>query len=258
MEERVRWFNRLSRPKQTPTGLPNHWVFGVCHVDLHPPGDLVLAVHPRSSYLLQGGPAQILSLVTGPDKAEAIISCLLDAFIRGDANPLGRQPTDPPPFAPWTWSTLDPEIAKAVQDGLVNHGIRPELCQVGICSAEERGILETVRDEVFEKLMSMQTHQLPTTVDRGNSTRCHGCGMSRESFFQPLKKCARCNGAFYHSKECQKKHWTHHKPNCLPLAIVPDVDVYTYYKTIAPADPDAHALMSSLNLDPHPPRSGIG
>lgn len=257
MEERVRLFNRLPRPKQTPSGLPNHWVFGVCHVDLRPPGDLVLAVHPRSSYLLQGGQAQILSLATGPDKAEAIIPCLLDAFIRGDVNPLGRQPTDPPPFAPWTWSTLDPDIARAVQDGLRNHGIRPELCQVGICSAEERDILETVRAKLFEKLMQIQAYHLPTMVDQGDSTRCHGCGMSRESFFQPLKKCARCNKAFYHSKDCQKKHWKHHKPTCFPPN-VPDLDAYTYYNTNASADPGAHALMRSLNLEPRPPRSGIG
>ncbi|KAK3903551.1 hypothetical protein C8A05DRAFT_43218 [Staphylotrichum tortipilum] len=258
MEERVRSFNKLPRPKQTPSGLPNHWVFGVCHVDLHPPGDLVLAVQPQSSYLLQGGPAQILSLGTGPDKAEAIIPCLLDAFITGGAlNPMARQPTDPPPFAPWTWSTLDPEIAEAVQDGLRNHGIRPELCQVGICSAEERDILETARARIFEMLLPAVDHDLPTTVDQGDSTRCHGCGMSRESFFQPLKKCARCNKAFYHSKECQKKHWKQHKPACLPLGNVPDLDAYTYYNSRARADPAAQALMRSLNLGPPPPHGGI-
>lgn len=258
MEERVRSFNRLPRPKQTPSGLPNHWVFGVCHVNLNPPGDLVLAVHPRSSYLLHGGPAQILSLGTGPDKAKAIIACLLDTFIRGDVHPLGRQPNDPQPFAPWTWTTLDPEIAEAVQDGLRTHGIRPELCQVGICSAEERDILETARARIFEKLMLVQTHRLPTTVDQGDSTRCHGCGMSRESFFQPLKKCARCNKAFYHSRDCQKKHWKHHKPTCFPLANAPELDAYAYYNTNAPADPAAHALMRSLNIEPPPTRSAMG
>lgn len=164
-------------------------------------------------------------------------------------NPLGRQSTDPPPFAPWTWSTLDSEIAEAVQDGLRNHGIKPELCQVGICSTEERDILETVRAQLFEGLMPAS--HIPTTVNQGDPTRCHGCGMSRESFFQPLKKCSRCNDAFYHSRDCQKKHWKHHKPDCLPsLASVTDIDAYTYYKTNAPADPDAAALLRSFNLDP--------
>jgi hypothetical protein len=82
-----------------PSGLvPNHWVFGVCHVNMDPPGDPVLAVNPQSQYLIQGGLAQILSFPTTREKAEAAISCLLlDAF----ANPADRS-VDPsvPAFAP--------------------------------------------------------------------------------------------------------------------------------------------------------------
>lgn len=81
MEARVRLLNNLPRSEKTPSGLPNHWVFGVCHVDLDPPGDLLLAVHPQSIYLNQAGPAQILSLASVAEKAEAIIPCLLDSFI---------------------------------------------------------------------------------------------------------------------------------------------------------------------------------
>jgi len=251
MEERVRSFNGLPWPKQTPSGLPNHWVFGICRVDLPQPGDMVLAVHPPSSYLLQGGPSQILSLATGPDKAEAIVPRLLDAFIKWQADP-----TDAPPLAPWTWSTLDPEIAETVQDSLRKHGIRPKLCQVGVCSAEERTALETVRARLFEGLME-RLPQLPAAVPQGDSTRCHGCGTSRDSFFQPLKKCARCNNAFYHSKDCQKTHWKRHKPTCISPADVPNLDANTYYRAAAPLDPGAGALMASLNLDPNPSRGAI-
>ncbi len=52
-------------------------------------------------------------------------------------SPMARQPTDPPPFAPWTWSTLQiSRLTEAVQAGLGNHGIGPELCSVGVRSAE--------------------------------------------------------------------------------------------------------------------------
>jgi hypothetical protein len=254
MEQKVRSFNQLSRPSKAPSGLvPNHWVFGVCHVDLHPPGDLVLAVNPQSRYLQQAGPAQILSLTSAPAKAEAIIPCLLDAFMGG------QQPTDhPPPFAPWTWSTLDAETAEAVQEGLRNHGVRPELCEVGVCSAEERDILEETRASLFEQLMQNMPHRPPTAVDQGDSTRCHGCGMSRECFFLPLKKCARCGQAFYHSRDCQKKHWKHHKAVCSPTTNLPGLDSFAYYNSKAPTDPAARALMSSLNMEFNPPHSGIG
>ena len=253
MEEKVRSFNKLPRPRQTPTGLANHWVFGVCHVDLDPPGDLILAVHPQSTYLNQGGPAQIFSLATAADKAEALIPCLLDAF-------MSQHPGNPPPFAPWTWSTLDPDIAQAVQDGLRNHGVKYELCQVGVCSAEEREILESARASLFENLesMLMPPRTRSATVEPGDATKCHGCGMSRECFFQPLKKCSRCSSAFYHSRDCQKAHWKRHKPTCSPATNnPPDPDAFAYYNTKAPTDPDARALMSSLRLESHPARGGI-
>ena len=250
MDERVGLFNTLPRSEATPSGLPNHWIFGVCHVDMHPAGDLLLAVHPQSHFLLQGGPAQILALATGREKAEAIIPCLLDAFTK-------RLEQDPPPFAPASWSTLDPEIAGALEAGLRNHGVRPELCHVGICSDEEREILETARASMFDKLMSMVAFQ-PTPVQQGDSERCHGCGLGRQSFFQPLKTCSGCKNAFYHSRDCQKKHWKRHKPTCVSRTSAATVDSFAYYNTIAPTDQAALALMKELKLDSHPSRGGLG
>jgi hypothetical protein len=114
MEAKVRSFNDLPRSEKTPGGLvPNHWVFGICHVDINPTGDVIMAVNPRSDYLKQAGPGQILSLPTTQEKAEATIPYLLDAFTK-------VEPGDPSPptFAPWTWSTLDPNMAQAIEDGL--------------------------------------------------------------------------------------------------------------------------------------------
>jgi hypothetical protein len=251
MEAKVRAFNNLPRSKKVPSGLvPNHWVFGVCHVDLHPPGDLVLAVNPPSRYLIRGGPAQILSLPTTHEKAKAAIPYLLDAFV---------EPTGPsvPTFAPWTWSTLDPDMAQAIEDGLKQHGVKSALCKVGICTAEERDILEEARDTLISELTEAFQSIERDPVGPGDSTKCHGCGMNRECFFQPLKKCSRCGEAFYHSRECQKKHWKHHKTTCYAPGVSPSLDACDYYYTKAPTDPEARALMSSLRLEWQPRHRGI-
>lgn len=57
MEAKVRAFNNLPRSEKVPSGrFPNHWVFGVCHVDIQQAGDLVLAINPGTLYLNQTGP----------------------------------------------------------------------------------------------------------------------------------------------------------------------------------------------------------
>lgn len=40
---------------------------------------------------------------------------------------------------------------------------------------------------------------------------CYTCLKNGE-----VKLCGRCRHAFYCSKICQRKHWTKHKPNCIP------------------------------------------
>lgn len=252
MEAKVRSFNNLPRSNTVPSGaLPNHWVFGVCHVDMHPSGDLVLAVNPGSGYLNHAGPAQILPLPTTREKAEATIPYLLDAFV----NPTPSD-SSAPTFAPWTWSTLDPDMAQAIEECLKKHDVKPALCEVGVCTAEERDTLEAARARLFGLLSQLSEDTEPDAVGPGDSTKCHGCGMSRECFFQPLRKCARCGEAFYHSRECQKKHWKHHKPTCRAPGTTPSFAAHDSHSMKAPTDPEARALMSSLRLEGHPNRGG--
>lgn len=274
MDGTVRSFNRLARPRTTPSGLPNHWVFGVRHVPLEPPGDLVVAVHPRSEFFFQGGPGQILSLSNVTEKAQALLPLLLDAFIKGSQSPLGGQPTDPPPFAPWTWATEDPELAKALEDCLSQHGVVNELCQVGTCSEDDKSILEQAWSGVYQSMLNLigrgaQPARSRPAISSGDTTRCHGCGMSGESFSEPLKKCSACGKAWYHSQDCQRKHWKEHKPACLAQRPKntnahsnPDTgtsastssaagsmaDAHKYYNTTARSSPEAQALMKTLYL----------
>ena len=44
---------------------------------------------------------------------------------------------------------------------------------------------------------------------------CGGCGITQEN----MLRCSRCNQKAYCGKECQKKDWREHKPNCHPLEI---------------------------------------
>lgn len=139
-------FSSLPRPRTTPSGLPNHWVFNVRHVPLNPPGDLVVAVHPRSYFQLQAGPAQILALPTSAERAEALIPHLLQAFITGgDPNAAS--------WAPWSWSTDDQELASALEVKLRVHGVASELCTVPVCSAAEKEVVDDAWSSLVGTLM---------------------------------------------------------------------------------------------------------
>ncbi|KAK1992388.1 hypothetical protein LX36DRAFT_588524 [Colletotrichum falcatum] len=236
MEQTVRSFNALSRPRTTPTGLPNHWVFGVRHVPIRPEGDLVVVVHPLSSYLLSSGPAQILSLTSASDKAKALVPLLLDAFLKGNGSSGALSQTSEPFFAPWSWEVDDPDLVSAIASELKKHGVKNALCSIGACSAQDRAILD--------------------------KSKCHGCGAHHASFAEPLKKCSACGLAWYHSQDCQRQHWKQHKKACLAARLAPNpspaaslganpaLDPHTYYNQVARRSPDAQQLLRALRLDP--------
>lgn len=127
-------------------------------------------------------------------------------------------------------------MAKEIEDGLKKHGVKPELCKVGVCTAEERTILEEARDNLFTKFTGVLRDMKPSHVSPGDAKKCHGCGMSHDCFFQPLKRCARCEKAFYYSKECQKKHWKQHKAVCPAPGATPSLSAYDYFNKKAPTD----------------------
>ncbi|KAK4097072.1 hypothetical protein N658DRAFT_562031 [Parathielavia hyrcaniae] len=259
MEAKVRSFNNLSRPETLPSrpgGLTNHWVFGVCHVDLVSPADRVLAVNPQSGFVIQAGPAQIFSLPTTIERAKATIPSLLDAFVNLSESTLAELPI--PSFAPRTWSTLDPDMAQAIEHALKSHDVKPALCKVGVCTDEERNILEAARESCISRWAQEVGDIEPErdAVGLGDWTRCHGCRKSRECFFRPLHKCGECEAAWYHSGECQRKHLEHHKPMCVAPYDASTLDAQAYYSMKAPLNPLAVALMTALRLGKSPYGSG--
>ncbi|VBB79594.1 Putative protein of unknown function [Podospora comata] len=238
MEEKVRSFNSLPGPADME--LPNvfgrnHWVFGVCHVGIKNPSDILIAVNPEIDFIKQTSPCQILSMPTTQGKAEATVPHLLDAFLIPEGfNPKATA------LLPGSWSTLEPEMAQAIEDELKNHGVTPALCKVGMVFREP--------------------------VKLGDSTRCHGCRMGQASFFEALKRCAQCGRAWYHSRGCQRAYWIVHKETCRapaatasPAAVFPPkLDAHDYYTTKAPNDPEARDFMKSLCLEDDSKRGGIG
>ncbi|KAK2014790.1 hypothetical protein LZ32DRAFT_690259 [Colletotrichum eremochloae] len=278
MEHTVRSFNALSRPRSTPTGLPNHWVFGVRHVPINPEGDLVVAVHPLIRYALTAGPAQILSLSSASEKAKALVPLLLDAFLDGNRSNVAHPRVGGPFHAPWSWNVDDPELTAAIMGELKRLGIKNALCSIEGCSAGEKEILDETWLAFLKDLTDVmqnapKQHMGPqaaipssSAVELGDRSKCHGCGSNRESFAAPLKMCSGCGQAWYHSQDCQRQHWKQHKKACVanrsganappastPGAVNTTADPYTYYNQIARQSPDVQQLLRALRLDPGSP-----
>lgn len=165
MDAKVRSFNNLPKPEKLPGGeFANHWVIGICHVDVRPTYDLVIALSQHNPSTKQVR-AEVLSLPTTQERAEATIPYLMDVFADSSSN-LDRSVQL---FAPWTWSTLDPDMAHALEDAIRKHGVKPELCKVGVCSAEERAHLEAIRDLCITQYAEWKGRK-PNPVAWGDST----------------------------------------------------------------------------------------
>ncbi|KAF6807017.1 hypothetical protein CSOJ01_08440 [Colletotrichum sojae] len=246
MEDLVRSFNLLRRPETSPSGLPNHYVFGVRQIPLDQPSNMVLAVNPQSRFLFTDGPDKILSLPSVSARVEVVIRLLLEMFING----------------------IDPE------NSLVTKEEPNELCRVGTCSAEESQILDeshTVLLEKFSEALGLNLAPLPQDVAPGDPSRCHGCRRMGENFSAPLWKCSACQQAWYHSQDCQRNQWKEHKPTCLANRAAPAPNqkasgpsmsssnsksiASAYYNKVAHLTAEGQALIRSLSLKYPPTRT---
>ncbi|EAQ83147.1 predicted protein [Chaetomium globosum CBS 148.51] len=151
MEAKVRSFNNLPRPGNLE-GIKS---LGFWCLPYRPSSTRrsCTGCQPIESggYRNQAAPAQILSLSTTRQQPEATIPFLLDAFV----NP---KPMD------------NPDMAQAIKSGLKKHGVSPALCKVGVCTAEERDILEAAGaklSKLTESLLDIERD----AVAPGNSTK---------------------------------------------------------------------------------------
>ncbi|KAJ6134437.1 Zinc finger MYND-type [Penicillium sp. IBT 18751x] len=178
---RVKKCNTLRRPERDAWGAPNHYHFSRPH-------------HVE-------GRARITPL-SPDDQAKIIVSLLLESFItrfdEGDAI-IHVMPHDLMPWAPWSWSTTDDALARAVSARLEAVGVRSELCQV----------------KWSESLLTQMT-SLPADMGAQDVGKwCGGCGFT-PSLDTELLRCARCKQARYCTKACQKEDWKLHKNRCTP------------------------------------------
>ncbi|KAK2792083.1 hypothetical protein FQN51_001921 [Onygenales sp. PD_10] len=126
----VHAFNNLPRRPKVPSGtVDNHWHFNVHHVPLQPPGDLLFLLNPASLYIHVEGPKQIGNLTSPSARADIILPLLLKSFVTGLQQ---GGPSELAPFAPWSWSTKDEALARALEEKLRAVGVREELCSVAV------------------------------------------------------------------------------------------------------------------------------
>lgn len=269
MADTVTSFNRLNRPERAPSGLVgNHWYFAIRHVPLQPAGDIVQIINPESHFQVCTDRSQILSLPNLAAQADVIVPLLLETFIKGVHRGPDGLPTvsDPqvPSFAPFSWGTRSPGLARAVETKLRALGVRADLCTVQPGTKEQ----DEAADESWSKVMDVLINNLetadPNQASQGRSI-CGSCKKDSSWFSAGLMKCSRCNTQSYCSRDCQKKDWKQHKKSCGQRGTSDGqqsssttgqaLDPVDYYHKVAHTVPEAKVLADSINL-PLPPRGG--
>jgi hypothetical protein len=266
IEALVRAFNNLPRSPKVPSGLvDNHWQFGVHHVPLTPPGDLLYLINPGSRYGHSEGPAQILSLPSAAARAEILVPLLLKSFV--DALVTQADPYPPvSAYAPWSWGTGNEELAKALEERLKAVGVRKELCKIKIgddasCAIEEEG-WSTLLHELIEMTGSeaKKTIAASNTAQNQHQDICANCKKAPTDSVKVLRFCGACKSVRYCSRDCQKVHWKKHKKDCKHNTISASqgssVDPIEYYRTVAANMPEAQKLAREIGLIFAPPPNG--
>jgi MYND finger len=246
MDSIVAAFNQLPRPKQIPSGpVPNHWYFTIRHVPLDPPADIVQIIHPQSRFQHSGGPTQINSLSSLRERVNVIIPLLLEEFIKGlDRDPLGNPTPNSNGLAPWTWSTKDAELARALEARMKQLGVKKELCVIKASTQEDEDIANESWSHLVGQMMGMmgRNAKAKKAVAAAESSKngqgepaCFQCGKTTE-----VKRCANCQSAWYCSRDCQKAHWKVHKRTC---------GAFLFYSHGAPTNAEARRLADEISID---------
>ena len=69
----------------------------------------------------------------------------------------------------------------------------------------------------FMDLMSHMGEFKKQVDEKMGSKYCKSCNKLETEDF-PLKRCSRCQNAYFCNQECQRRAWKMHKPQCVPVA----------------------------------------
>ena len=130
-------FNTLPRPERDAFCRRNHYHFAVKALP-GVPGEAVLFANPYNNHHDCEGRSRI-SPLSPDEQAKTIVPLLLEAFVNrfDEQGIIPQMGSNMEPFAPFTWSTTDESLAQAVSRRCRAIGVRSDLCEVAVTTAEE-------------------------------------------------------------------------------------------------------------------------
>lgn len=213
----LRRFNGFQRPEKDTRGAPNHWHFDVREMPQFP-GELVFITNPFNRAFHGEGRTKITGLPVHK-QAQIIIPLLLEAFdTQFDGSATGIM-ADMRPFAPFSWSTTNEALARAISTRCRTLGIRTELSTVTVSSAEHVKIADVCwkrwESDVTQAIMGY--HGLRDDGEEnveleGGCAHCH----FTPSLERPLFPCSHCGTVYYCSEQCQVMDSSSHAARCAP------------------------------------------
>ena len=262
MGDIVASFNRLNRPERILVGtVRNHWYFTIRHMPFYPAGDRVQITNTESRWHISTDQKQILSLPTLAARVDIIVPLILETFVKGVHRlPDGRPNPSLPTYAPFSWGTKSPELARAVEKKLRALCVRADLCTVMPGIKEQNDIADESWMQFMNSMVNMGM-ALPEQASPGRVI-CGGCKKDSSWFSDGLMKCSKCNTKSYCSRGCQRGDWKEHKKVCgesndqqSSSSAAQPMDPSEYYHKVAHTVQEAKILADSISL-PLPPRGG--
>ncbi|CAG7963338.1 unnamed protein product [Penicillium nalgiovense] len=185
-------FNSLQRLERDAFGRRNHYHFAVKALP-GVPGEAVVFANPYNKHHECEGRSRI-SPLSPDEQARIIVPLLLEAFVNRFDEPglIPQMGSNMEPSAPFTWSTTDESLAKAVSRRCQEIGIRRDLCDVGVTTAEELRSAEACWTKWSMALVeAMAMFDLPDDGVENVEVSCGNCGFT-PSIDKPLHPCSQC------------------------------------------------------------------
>ncbi|KAJ7146294.1 hypothetical protein C8R44DRAFT_656519 [Mycena epipterygia] len=208
MSDSVDIFNKLLRSPRVPSGrAPNVWHFDIRYIQLQPPSHMLFLFQPESTLthteLIPIGQPPDLGFIFFPDTAEEAATEIAKALVHAFVSGMGSGNSDPPPYAPWAFTTDDRGLAKEVGAELKRLGVAaPELCEVKFApQLTKKGdiafanVYESIKMAVGLKGVARATFAPPTGISFTNFKLAPWVKQTSSDIDAALAYCQRLSGA---------------------------------------------------------------